>query len=362
MKWRELIGESWRSMLASRVPSVIIAVLCAAMCAAAILTVGRSAAADSQLERRLEAAGARLVEISASSPDIITTSAVNFAQSLNTVSQVIGVHRMIDVSNAAIGPGTPTPAAIFTGAFSDVATLNSGRLPQPNEALVTAQGLAQLGFDGPIGALSDSAGNSYAVVGTYTPKAPFDDLGMALISADPANERSLATIRLVATTAADSGNALALMLHAIDAAEPNMLTVSSPATLAALKADLRNDFGDYSRSLFLMILLGGGTLLGVVVFADTLLHRTDFGRRRALGISRAGLTTLVTLRTLWAAMFGVALGSAGAWLYSINMQTAPPGEFVAGVSVLVLLFCVLFASLPAVLTAFRDPVSVLRTA
>lgn len=46
----------------------------------------------------------------------------------------------------------------------------------------------------------------------------------------------------------------------------------------------------------------------------------------------------------------------------VYAQSAPPLTFIAGVSVLVLLFCLEFSALPAALTAFRDPVSVLRTA
>lgn len=169
-------------------------------------------------------------------------------------------------------------------------------------------------------------------------------------------------VRVVAATAADAETVQSLILSTIETSDSSALTVTSPASLASLKADLRSDFGDYSRSLFLMILVGGGLLLGVVVFADTLLHRKDFGRRRALGITRVGLTSLVTLRTLWAAVFGVLAGSLGAWAYAVYAQSAPPLTFVAGVSVLVLLFCLAFSALPAALTAFRDPVSVLRTA
>lgn len=362
MKPKELIGESWRSMLASRVPSSIIAVLCIAMCATAILTVGRSAAADSQLQDRLEGAGARLIEISASDPSLISASIVGFSQSLSTVDQTIGVNRTVDIFNAAIGPGAPTPASVYIGDLTDIAVLTSGRSPGPNEAVLTTAALAQLGFDVPIGAVQDTAGNSYPVVGTYEPVSAFKDLGMGLISADPIAVTSLRTIRIVAATAPDADTVQSLVLSAIDAPDSNALTVTSPATLASLKADLRADFGDYSRSLFLMILIGGGLLLGVVVLADTLLHRKDLGRRRALGISRLGLTTLVTLRTVWAALFGVLLGCGGAWAYLISTNPAPPGTFVASVGFLVLLFCVIFSGLPAILAAYRDPVSVLRTA
>lgn len=362
MKIRELIGESWRAMLAARVPTIIVAVLCAAMSAATILTVGRSAAADAQLGARLEGAGARLIEVSAANTDIITPSIVDYAQSLNTASQVVGIHRIMDVSNAAVGAGTPTPAALITGNFTDAATLTWGRLPQVNEAIMTKAGLQQLGFDKPVGAIADASGNSYAVVGMYEPRIPFTDLGAALINADTTQSTSLTSVRLVATTAADANNLLSLVVSALNAENSSDLRITSPATLAALKSDLQADFGNFSRSLFLMILLGGGTLLGVVVFADTLLHRKDFGRRRALGISRAGLTSLVTLRTLWAALFGTVLGSAAAWVFAVQADTAPPSAFVLSVGLLVLLFCVLFSALPALLTAYRDPVSVLRTA
>lgn len=362
MRLWELIGESWRAMHASRVPSTIVAVLCAAMCAAAILTVGRSAAADEQLQNRLEEAGARLIHITSSDPTVLPPSLIGYIQSLNTVSQSVGVSRTLDVFNSAIGLSTPNPATMFIGEFHDIAQLTSGRVPEPHEAVVTRAGLERMGFDAPVGALQDSSGTSYPVVGTFEPRPPFGDLGVALIPSDPNTTLALTGVKVVTTTATDALITQDLVLSAIDSPNPGSITVVSPASLASLRADLRTDFGDYSRSLFLMILIGGGLLLGVVVFADTLLHRKDFGRRRALGVTRIDLTLLVTLRAAWAALFGVALGSIGAWAYATSKDVAPPSLFVLGVGVLVLLFCLAFSALPAALAAFRDPVSVLRTA
>lgn len=362
MRLRELIPESWRAMFASRVPSTIIAVLCLAMSAATILTVGQAEAADLQLQERLETAGARQITISSSNPTLIPAALVNYANSLNTVSQTVGVHRVVDISNSASGTSIPTPATMFSGEFESLGRILSGRAPQENEAVLSISALKNLGFDAPVGAVTDSKGNNYAVVGSYEPVAPFHELGMALIRVDTTTEPYLMSVRIVATTAADTTNLQSLLISSIAAPNSTDLEVTSPETLKDLRADLRADFGNYSRSLFLMILLGGGTLLGIVVFADTLLHSKDFGRRRALGISRAELTALVTLRTVWAAAFGTTAGGIGSWLYLIQDDIHPPSTFVASVCFLVLLCCALCAAVPALFAAYRDPVAVLRTA
>lgn len=361
MKLLELFAESWRAMRAARVPTTVIVLLCAAMSAASILTVGRTAAADQQLENRLESAGSRLLEIKATKPDVIVVEDLHATASLSITDQALGILEVKDVVNAAIGDGEPTAASIYSGEIKDIAVITDGRAPLPGEAIITSEGLARLNFDTYFGALQTSDGTTYPLVGVYEPREPFDTIGYALINGSADQNTSLSSLTLVATSAASATSLQDIAIATIAPADNSDIEVRSPQTLAALQTELRNDFGNYSTSLFLMILFGGGLLLAIVVFADTLLHRKDFGRRRALGISRSELVALVTLRTSLAAFAGTAFGCGASWLITKQVNATPPLDFTIAIGVLVFLCCTAAAALPALVVAYRDPVSVLRT-
>lgn len=70
---------------------------------------------------------------------------------------------------------------------------------------------------------------------------------------------------------------------------------------------------------------------------------------------------IVVLRTAWAALLGVLVGTGVGLAATVRSGAVPPASFVLGTAVLALLCAVVAAVLPAVLAALRDPVAVLRT-
>ena len=85
--------------------------------------------------------------------------------------------------------------------------------------------------------------------------------------------------------------------------------VDSPAALAETARDLNAQMSGFGRTLLLLILGAGGFFVAAVVLADVLIRRRDLGRRRTLGVTRADLIALVSLRTLITALLGAALGN-----------------------------------------------------
>ena len=58
-----VVAEAARTARAQRVTSVLVALLCGAICTVALLTVGATAATESQVLGRLDAAGSRLLVV-----------------------------------------------------------------------------------------------------------------------------------------------------------------------------------------------------------------------------------------------------------------------------------------------------------
>jgi putative ABC transport system permease protein len=97
-------------------------------------------------------------------------------------------------------------------------------------------------------------------------------------------------------------------------------------------------------------------------------QRREFGIRLALGAGHARVRNLVVARALVLAVTGVALGSAGAWLFSSLLKTmlndvrpTDPAVFL-GTAVAVLTVAVLASYLPARAAGRVDPMVVLRDA
>lgn len=361
MRLVELFGEAWRAMVAAKVASAMVAFLCVAMCVISITTVGRTVFAEAQLEQRMEDAGSRVVTVNSTKPGVVRAGMLETMDSLTQVTQAVGRVKTIDAVSASAKGGASVPTLFLVATPDAVINLVSGRLPLEGEAVVTAEAMDTLGMDSAVGALMDRDGLTYSVVGQYTPKEPFDEHNQAIIFGEFSHNLSLQSMTVVGASSQAMPAIEKQFIQVVSPLDGSDITVDSAVSMAQLQEVLRSDFGDYSRSLLLLILIGGGLLMGVVVLADTLMHRKDFGRRRALGVTRSELTLLVTLRTLFAASIGVVVGVIAAFVVNSQTGISLPFNFVSAISLLVLLCCMAFSSVPALFAAYRDPVSVLRT-
>lgn len=89
-------------------------------------------------------------------------------------------------------------------------------------------------------------------------------------------------------------------------------------------------------------------------------HR-DLGRRRTLGITRADLAGIVTLRALATGIAGALLGCVTGWLANLGTGFGTPVDFTVAVGVLATLVAGVAALPPALYAARLDPVTVMRT-
>jgi putative ABC transport system permease protein len=363
MRLSVALVEAARSAGAQRVASVLIALLCAVICAVTMLTVGGTAAAEAQVLGRLDAAGSRLLIVTDKrGAGLVNNAALDMLHGLNTVERAVGVDTPFDVTNVAIGDGgTPTPAWSLVGPLREAMTLTAGRWPQPGEALVSNAAHDTLGLTNVVGAVIDREGREYPVVGGFKALTPFEFLDAGAVIAHDRDSASVTSLHVVVVSAAAARATEQLVISVLGPADLAGLTVQSPTALADLHRAVSGDLGGYSRGLLLVTLGTGAVLIAIVVLAEVLLRRRDLGRRRAVGASRSALIMVVVFRATIASAPGVLLGLAIGSVVASNWGQLPPLTFTVGTGTLTLISAAMSAVPPALLAAWRDPVTVLRT-
>ncbi|WP_448073662.1 FtsX-like permease family protein [Georgenia yuyongxinii] len=359
MRPLEVLREATRTVLAQRVSALLIALLTAAMCLTTLATVGRTAAAEAQVQARLEGAGSRVLRVTdVSANGLLPDSLIDAVGQLSTVERAVGTSLPEDVVNGAIGDGgVPVPAWEVNGELADIAELRWGRWAAPGEALVAEDAMTTLGFEAPVGYLDTPTGE-VSIVGSYRSRAPFEFDGGALI---PSVRDDARTIHVVATGPDAIASTQRVVLGMVAAPSAADIRVESPETLAILQAQVGADLGGFSRVLLIAVVGIGAALTAVVVLADTLVRRKDLGRRRALGATRTSVVVLVVLRTAIPAIGGAIAGTAAGVALGVRWSASPPWDFVAGTAVLAVFAATSASLVPAIMAATRDAVAVLRT-
>lgn len=362
MRLGELLREVLRSSRAQKVPTTMVILLVAAMCVTTLLTVGRSASAEALVASRMDSAGSRLLVVTdRQDKGFLASDMIEMAGSLSTAERVVGTTIPRDVTNGAFeGTGTKVAAWQVVGSIEYVGALRSGRLPLPGEAVVSPTAMARLGMDAPVGFVTTSDGDQYAVVGLVDVLEPFDNMANGVIIA--AEEGMYAkNMHVVADHASNVSVTQNAVLNLLARPDREDLEIQSPASLAELQESILRDVGEFGRGLMLLVLSAGAALTAIVVLADVLLRRTDLGRRRALGAPRWVIVSLVVGRAVLAGAIGALLGvgvAAGA-LTALDMPVVP--AFAAATATLAVLTAAVASIPPAIAASRQDPVKVLRT-
>lgn len=144
-------------------------------------------------------------------------------------------------------------------------------------------------------------------------------------------------------------------------AEAQQATVETSAELARLRAVVSGELGSYGRRTILAVLGTGLVVVSLSLLVLTTMRRREFGRRRALGATRAQIIALVLGHTLIATGPGALCGLLGslAWM-GITGRPPPPADFIVAVASLVVICALAAALIPAVIAARRDPLKELR--
>lgn len=362
MRFVELLKESWRSAVARRTSSWLILILVAAMCSSTVLTVGRSAAAQVQVRRAVEAAGSRLLEITdVKDQGLISPSVVAVIDGLSTVAVGVGLSSPTDVTNGFLrGSEEKVAKWRVSGDIHSAVHLTSGRWPTQGEVVMSDRAAHKLGVNDPAGFLEDAAQLQFPIVGTYEANSPFEQLDNGVIEIPHSIDHVRSVVVLV-NSAAEAQDAQKQILQLIPTNTVADLVIRSPLALGDLQAQIAQQVGTFGRALMLLVLAVGAVLIAIVVLADVLLTRNDIGRRAALGATRAVIVGLIVVRTVIPAAVGAAVVTfATTYILRLANQLVPI-NFALGVAVLGLFAATLGAIAPAISASRQDPVKVLRT-
>jgi putative ABC transport system permease protein len=348
---------------AQPVASTITALVTAAAVAVILSTTGQTVVAEQEVLARIDDAGTRSILVGIDPAAEVTPEAVERVGRLSSVEWVVGFGPVQDARNLAVPGGAPVALRPVYGELPAVLVLDPLRQP-PWHTVAWAgdEALTTLGFATAAGGVvTDLTGEDYAVVGSLTATDPLDDFNRQIVRLPGPDDDELRRL-VVVTHRPDQVDATAdLVLDILSPADPAAVTLQTSVQLAAVRAAVAGELGEYSRSLVLTVLAAALGLLLVTSYGTVATRRRDFGRRRALGATRPTIVALVCTQQGLTAGIGIlggtAAGIAFTWRWTHHL---PDSRFTAAVAVLVLLVTVAAAVAPAIVAAYRDPVRILR--
>ncbi len=202
------------------------------------------------------------------------------------------------------------------------------------------------------------------MVGGFTATGALATLNSGLLAKPESDHTSTARLRsihVLATTPAQVEPLATAVSALLGAEDPTSIRLETSQTLAEVRAAVAGELGRYSRQLVLGALGVGLVLVAMVVYGSVTLRRQDFGRRRALGATRATVATLIEVQNTLIGVCGALLGAVGGGLIALRITGGLPDiRFAGAVFVLAVLTVGVAAVPPALIAAHRDPVRVLR--
>lgn len=104
-----------------------------------------------------------------------------------------------------------------------------------------------------------------------------------------------------------------------------------------------------------------GVLVAAMLYGLVMMRRKDYGRRRALGATRALVMGLMLLQVGVLAIAGAAVGAGAAFVaLALSGDPQPPAGYYAAIAVLAAALATGASIIPALAAATRDPVRELR--
>jgi len=359
-----LVAEAVRMARAAPLTTAVTALIVAAAVGVIVSTTGQTVAIERDVLGRIDQAGTRTIVIEDTSGSSgIPPGAVARISGLSGVEWAVGFGIASDVRVAGLDGAAPVPIRGLFGAVPPL-VVTSPWSAAPGTALAGIEALRALGLATAAGSVQPVAGNALplGVVGWLDAAPPLDFLDRALLT--PADPDEIVVRIIVLARSADEVAALATAVRGVlDAADPSGVSVQTSAALVEVRHAVRGELGSWGRNLVSLVLGAGLVLTGLNVFGAVTTRRRDFGRRRALGASRADIVALVTVQTLVTAVIGAVIGAvAGSVVVAGVLGIAPEPEFGVAVGVLAILATAVAAVPPALVAAYRDPVRILRVA
>jgi putative ABC transport system permease protein len=364
-----LLREAVAGARSQLVASVLTIAMVAGMCAAALLTTGRTVAAEQAVLAEIDAAGTRSIVVRAGSEAGLTVEILDRLRAVAGIEQATGFGPIVDARNAAV-PGAPPVALRPAYGVIGERSMQSHQHPAGLAAVTSPAGARALGLPDGTGGLRTDHGQDVVVVSGdlavpthlrfLEPLAVIPSSGTGTWAGEQPHE-PLALLVVLAHSPPEVAAVETVIRGLLTDAEPGTVTIETSAQLAAIRAAIGGELGTHARATVLAILAIAALLVTVNLLALVTMRRKDFGRRRALGATRGLIITLLLTQVALLALAGAALGTASSLAGLATTGNPLPGaEFTMAVAIASLLVATLAALPPAIIAARRDPLHELR--
>ena len=353
--WLPVLFESWRASRANSVVFVLILLLNAFLLLGTVGLAGFNVESHSRLLASLDAAGAKIVTVSASGADgsPIPLTAFQRIANLSGLTWAVALGPVVDVNNVARAGGrVPLRTLVSSGAPIRFSGDASGG------AYVSSTSARKLGL---LGAYSVLDPLGLPVVGWFEALPPLDNLNTFALLPTSNDHATFERVICAVNDPASVTHIVEAIREVVGRSIADQTTIVSDKDLVVARLRVEAASLAQGKALVLLVLGASIVVVGFVTFAGTVAERKDFGRRRALGATRLQLCVLVVLSAAWPAIVGASIGALVGWGYlSAALGRVASWDYVAGVAVWAVLATAGGACLPAMIAANRDPLRVLR--
>lgn len=334
---------------------------------ALILTMGRVAGTEQAVLSSIDERGPRLITVRAEPGAGLKTSFLERLSRVNGIEWAGAFGPAEDARNSAFTGGEPVPTRLaYSLDFGYLQITTNNETPSESQAYASADALRSLGMTDPSGGMKKvSDSTDIAIIGQLSTP---DFLGflepLVIIPYAVQTQTADAPVGLVAVlvstpelvpTIAD------LIASTLDVPDSSKVKVTTNKDLAALRGSISSQLGDFGGSLVLAIFAVSVLLVASTLFGLVLLRRKDFGRRRALGATKAFIVFLLVVQSGIVSLGAAVLGSALAGL-ALNLLSdpQPPPAFYLSTVILATAAGLIAAVVPGLVASNRDPIRELR--
>lgn len=359
------IREAVLSARSQPVASIVTLLTIAGMILAVMLTTGRTVGAEQQVLGSIDSAGTRSIIVRADPTSGITTGVLDRLSAVEGVEWATAFATTIDATNSEVHDGTRVPTRITYGHHLDRLGIPSSISAAEPLGYASSRALEQLGMIDNTGAVTLTTGATYGIAGQIsTPDflTSFEPL-VLLPASDWDGTESVALIIVIAKSPELVAPIADILGTVLAAEDPSQVKIHTSEALAELRGLIQNQLGSFSRGLVLALMGLTGALVAILLYGLVMMRRKDFGRRRALGATRAQIVALLLVQTTFLAVIGITAGTAISAAVLIASHDPLPGlAFSTALATLTLITTLLAAFIPALIASRREPIRELRIA
>lgn len=353
MRTLSLLREAVWDAILQKVPSLLLLIVAASGAIAVTLTAGQQASQRALLMDQLNSPEARTIIIREKT-GLITPAVLGLAKNTSGVEASLGVVGVHDVEPKIAGLKIPA------WEVSDVsAIVQSASRPEPGEAVVDQNLIGKLNWETGAGVLEDAEGRQFPVVGAGYVVAR-EQFANALYVQAPPDAGSYAELHVTVDHPENLGQVKMAVLSYLSASGTDQISVQT-AGLEILQSLNDGEFSAISKGILGTVVAASSFMTAVVSLSYVLLYRRLLGRRRALGITRFDLGSLISVRIALpvaaGSLVGCVLSAIGArlWFHPV------PLAYIGATAVVIVLSSVACSVIPVGWAVRRDPARVLRT-